>query len=244
MTFKEKLAIEHPDCIDESYEAGCSMCPSCYGYESYDDSEKNCLSNDGKGCDYCWNREIPEEEKDGKHMKMDIFSKSDLKDGMVVEYRSGEKALFLGDLFIDMDGGNDLDSFSNDLLSSEHDCDIDYDFDIMKIYTINRHKKYPNFRDILNDKTNQFLDLIWERKEPNKEVNHNDTCEEKLTYEELYEKLEKFCDTCNNCTECPIEHTGCYCKSTPKKELKRLWKIIKENQSLSEDDLVDSMGIF
>lgn len=243
MTFKEKLAMEHPDYVNDCYDGECFGCPKDYGYEDHDSSIKNCLENNGKGCTYCWNREFPE-EKDGKHMKMNTFSKSDLKDGMVVEYRSGEKALFLGDLFIDMDGGNDLDSFSNDLLSSEHDCDIDYDFDIMKIYTINRHKKYPNFRDILNDKTNQFLDLIWERKEPNKEVNHNDICEEKLTYEELYEKLEKFCDACNNCTECPIEHTGCYCKITPKKELKRLWKIIKENQSLSEDDWVDSMDIF
>lgn len=244
MTFKEKLAIEHPGCIDESYEAGCSMCPSCYGYESYDDSEKNCLSNDGKGCDYCWNREIPEEEKDGEHMKMNTFSKSDLKDGMVVEHRNGDKALFLGDLFIDELDSCDIDDFQDNLETITHDCDIDYDFDIMKIYTINRHKKYSGFQDILNDKTNEYLDLIWERKEPEKEVNYNNTCEEKLTYEELYEKLEKFCDTRNNCTECPIEHIGCYCKSTPKKELKRLWKIIKENQSLVEDDRVDSIDIF
>ena len=97
-------------------------------------------------------------------MKMNTFSKSDLKDGMVVEYRSGEKALFLGDLFMDKNGSDDLDSFSDDLLSSEHKTDIDYDFDIMKIYTINRHKKYPGFHHILKDKTNQFLDLIWERK--------------------------------------------------------------------------------
>lgn len=237
MTFKEKLKIEHPDCVDDC------LCPDDYGYEDYDSSIKNCLSNGGNGCTYCWNREIPE-EKDGEHMKMDTFSKSDLKDGMVVEYRSGEKALLLGDLFIDKSGSDDLDSFRDNLLSSEHDDDIDYDFDIMKIYTINRHKKYPNLHNILNDQTNEFLDLIWERKEPSKETNHNNTYEEKLTYEELYEKLEKFCNTHNECTGCPIEHTGCYCKSTPKKELKRLWKIIKENQSLVEDDWVDSDDVF
>lgn len=177
-------------------------------------------------------------------MKMNTFSKSDLKDGMVIEYRSGEKALFLGDLFMDKLDSCDIDEFKDNLESMTHDCDIDYDFDIMKIYTINRHKKYPGLHHVLKDKTNQFLDLIWERKEPNKEINHNDTCEEKLTYEELYEKLEKFCDTRNNCTECPIEYTGCYCQSTPKKELKRLWKIIKEKQSLVEDDWVDSIDIF
>lgn len=236
MTFKEKLQIEHPDCMDESYEAGCSMCPSCYGYESYDDSEKNCLSNDGKGCDYCWNREIPEEEKDGKHMKMDTFSKADLKDGMVVEHRNGDKALFLGDLFIDELDSCDIDDFQDNLETITHDCDIDYDFDIMKIYTINRHKKYPGFQDILNDKTNEYLDLIWERKEPEKETNSDNVYEEKLIYEELYEKLENYCNSQHECANCAIKNTSCYCRKTSKKELKRLWNIIQEAQASVEDD--------
>lgn len=244
MTFKEKLAMEHPDYVNDCYDGECFGCPKDYGYEDHDSSIKNCLVNNGKGCTYCWNREIPEEEKDGKHMKMDIFSKSDLKDGMVVEYRSGEKALFLGDLFMDKVDSCDIDEFKDNLETITHDCDIDYDFDIMKIYTINRHKKYPGFQDILNDKTNQYLDLIWERKEPEKETNSDNVHEEKFTYEELYDNLEKYCNVHNNCTGCVIEHTGCYCKSTPKKELKRLWKIIKENQSLVEDDWVDSVDIF
>lgn len=61
MTFKEKLAMEHPDCVNDCYPGGCSLCPDKYGYEDCDSSIKNCLVNNGKGCDYCWNREIPEE---------------------------------------------------------------------------------------------------------------------------------------------------------------------------------------
>lgn len=246
MTFKEKLEMEHPDRVDERYQGGCYLCPNNYGYENYDSSTKNCLKKGGKGCSYCWNRETPE-EKDSEHMKRDTFSKSDLKDGMVVEYRSGEKALLLGDLFINMSGSCDKDDFSDNLEIVIHETEIDYSFDIIKVYTINRNNQYPGLKHILNDKTNQYLDLIWERNEQKKDTNNDNAheeCEEKLTYEELYEKLDDFCNTHNECTECPINNTGCYCKSTSKKELKRLWKIIKENQSLVEDDWIDTVDIF
>ena len=62
MTFKEKLAMEHPERVDILYAGGCSNCPYFYGYETHDESVKNCIRNKGKGCDYCWNREIPESE--------------------------------------------------------------------------------------------------------------------------------------------------------------------------------------
>lgn len=54
MTCKEKLAIEHPDCVDPGCNGGCKLCPSSYGY--LDDDANLCHSSK---CAECWNREIP-----------------------------------------------------------------------------------------------------------------------------------------------------------------------------------------
>ena len=56
MTFKEKLAKEHPECVDEKCTGGARECPSSYGYED----EDNCGHLIGLSCAECWNREIPE----------------------------------------------------------------------------------------------------------------------------------------------------------------------------------------
>lgn len=55
MTFREKLALEHPDRIGECYDGGCQGCPCHYGYE--DKAEVECFHK----CEDCWNREIPED---------------------------------------------------------------------------------------------------------------------------------------------------------------------------------------
>lgn len=60
MTFKEKLAQERPDCIDDEHAGGCMYCPSDYGYEGPD--EGLCKGNwvGGEGvCRACWDREMP-----------------------------------------------------------------------------------------------------------------------------------------------------------------------------------------
>ena len=56
MTFKEKIAKEHPEYVDEKYHGGARECPSSYGYED----EDNCGHLIGLSCAECWNREIPE----------------------------------------------------------------------------------------------------------------------------------------------------------------------------------------
>lgn len=61
MTCREKLKIEHPECISEQFMGGCRCCPNYYGYlpEPYDGCRKT-------SCYDCWDREIPEtEEKQG-----------------------------------------------------------------------------------------------------------------------------------------------------------------------------------
>lgn len=65
MTFKERLKKEHPDRVDNAVEGGCYDCPHAYGYETWAESHENCTDTPyGKGCTYCWDREIPGTEKE------------------------------------------------------------------------------------------------------------------------------------------------------------------------------------
>ena len=60
MTCREKLKIEHPECIDESICCGCSGCPHHYGYL---DRPSYCTYQYipvEVRCTRCWDREIPE----------------------------------------------------------------------------------------------------------------------------------------------------------------------------------------
>lgn len=68
MKFKEKLALEHPDFVNDIFNGGCKACPYYYGYEKRTESEINCKDNGGKGCEYCWNRKIPGTEVEHKEM--------------------------------------------------------------------------------------------------------------------------------------------------------------------------------
>ena len=63
MTYREKLAKEHPEAIRIDEWGGCRGCPSLYGYT--DDSSCNCPFGGPSSvhCTKCWGREIPEEPK-------------------------------------------------------------------------------------------------------------------------------------------------------------------------------------
>lgn len=59
MTCRERLEIEHPDCVDEfRFTGGCEGCPSTYNYL---DNPNFCDSCNAPNCKACWDREIPEE---------------------------------------------------------------------------------------------------------------------------------------------------------------------------------------
>lgn len=65
MTFREKLAKEHPGCIHPIWDSGCDGCPHDYGYEPEFDCE-------GLTCKDCWSREIPmtPEEQDAHDLEI------------------------------------------------------------------------------------------------------------------------------------------------------------------------------
>ena len=73
MTAREKLAMEHPEQLDDVEPGGCLGCPEDYGYLPNADF---CKSGDDQygdlfeRCKKCWDREIPEEMKEEKENYM------------------------------------------------------------------------------------------------------------------------------------------------------------------------------
>ncbi len=97
------------------------------------------------------------------------FTKADLKDGMVVEYKNGKRRLVIANMLIGEDGFLTLDSFRENLENIKF-----MDHTIVKIFKI---KEAMTFNYILDDDN---LKLIWERIE----VKH-------MTVDEMREELEK-----------------------------------------------------
>ena len=97
------------------------------------------------------------------------FTKADLKDGMVVKHRNGDKRMVISEALIGENGYADQNCFREDLTHRYFK-----DLDIVGVYAI---QEYSNFADMLSDYN---LELIWERKEP-----------KKMTVEEIRQKLEE-----------------------------------------------------
>ena len=73
MTAREKLAIEHPEKLDDLEPGGCMGCPEDYGYLADADFCTNNYDRYGdlfERCKKCWDREIPEEMKEEKEKNM------------------------------------------------------------------------------------------------------------------------------------------------------------------------------
>lgn len=98
------------------------------------------------------------------------FTKSDLKDGMVVEYNDNcfGKRLVIGGFLTGEDGYVDLGDYNENLKS------VVSDLEIVRVYKIKCMGKISSIMKDLN------LELIWERKEP-----------KKMTVEEMRKKLEE-----------------------------------------------------
>lgn len=98
------------------------------------------------------------------------FTKSDLKDGMVVEYNDNSfgKRLVVGDFLIGEDGYADLGDYNENLKN------VVSDLEIVRVYKIKCMGKISSIMYDVN------LELIWERKEP-----------KKMTVEEMRQKIEE-----------------------------------------------------
>ena len=72
-------------------------CPFMYGLESKFESVSNCKYNGGKGCGYCWNREMPEEQAEAEASKpavrmpkLTTGTKLRIIAGIMAKYRENE----------------------------------------------------------------------------------------------------------------------------------------------------------
>ena len=61
MTAREKLAMEHPECVNEECYGGCTGCPDQYGYLPRPSLCNLFRCPSEESCSRCWGREIPEE---------------------------------------------------------------------------------------------------------------------------------------------------------------------------------------
>lgn len=69
MTAREKLAMEHPEKLDDLEPGGCMGCPENYGYlpdPDFCENDYDDYSTRFERCKKCWDREIPEETKEEK----------------------------------------------------------------------------------------------------------------------------------------------------------------------------------
>lgn len=86
-----------------------------------------------------------------------MFTKDDLKTGMVVEIRDGKRYLVLGNRILSEKTHINFDQLDDDMI-----CGFGEEFDIIKIYKDS--EKLFGLNE-LNDDRKEVLTLIWQREE-------------------------------------------------------------------------------
>lgn len=172
----------------------------------------------------------------GRIEMMDKFTKADLKDGMVVEYKEGRRRLVVANMLIGEDGFLTLDSFRENLESIE----FAEEHTIAKIYKV---KEGRSFKYILEDCN---LDLIWERKETKRmtaeemrkklEELTGEKIEVEPTREEMIGKLKLYCAGRLACSKCVLSGTNPKCNyyEFDREKLKQCYeKVIEDGRKES-----------
>lgn len=156
------------------------------------------------------------------------FTKSDLKDGMVIEYRNGNRFFVFGYKLLNSDNFEFINDIADDLTDKKYK---NKEFDIMKVYKV----KIENLRKLSDILKHENLELIWEHIE----VKH-------MTVDEMREKLEELTGEkievkssreemigairiyCHNrhCNSCIIhsECSGCDIVCMPNEQLKECYR--------------------
>lgn len=230
-----KTEEEAKDFCNQMYEHGLRWCSHTDSYIERTNwhicKEKTCYSNSGYYCDkdhYIENDYKILEWSDYMKVENKEFTKADLKDGMVVEYRKGNRFLVFGHKLLSSNYFDFTNNIADDLTDKKYK---DKDFDIMKVYKVNI-ENVKRLSDILK---HENLELIWERKET-KEMTGEEMKQklEELTgekievepsKEEMIGTIELYCGnrSCSNC----IITTVCsnFCKMS-NKELKECYEKI------------------
>ena len=167
-----KTEEEAKDFCNQMNEHGLKWCSEIsYIKDTYFEVYKSRTCYDSKG-KYAYDDYYEEERYKilewSDYMKKE-FTKADLKDGMVVEYRDGKRRLVVAEKLIGKDGHSTLKPFNENLENINF-----MEHTIVKIYEI---KYAAQLSCILDDEN---LELIWERTE----TKH-------MTLEEMRQKLEE-----------------------------------------------------
>ena len=83
------------------------------------------------------------------------MKKSDLKDGMIVEYRNGNRRMVLRDELLGIETYNGLEYYDEDLINESNEM-----FDIVKVFEF----EHGSLRSVLSSKN---LKSIWKRRNTN-----------------------------------------------------------------------------
>ena len=123
------------------------------------------------------------------------MTKSELKNGMVVELRNGNRYLVHNDKLLNFEGYVNInDSFTHMFYYNE---DLTYscnkEFDIIRIY----ESDVFWLKDIFEDR---FLNIIWERKEDKQELSKKD----KKVIKKGLKKVQTICKEHKDCIGCPL----------------------------------------
>lgn len=145
--------------------SGCSYL-SYTRYEVYRD--KTCYAGNGGYQSYDYSEKYKYKILEWSDYMQKKFKKADLRDGMVVEYRDGDRRLVIDECLVGKDSHYELSAY-NENLENEYPR-----LTIMKVFKICRRAILDSILDDDN------LELIWERKEP-----------KKMTVEEMRQKLEE-----------------------------------------------------
>ena len=143
----------------------------CIAFSKYKDM--TCYSNAGGYAGYRFYKENGFTILEWSDYMQKEFTKADLKDGMIVEYRDGTRRIVIGNVFIGKDRFNYIDNYKCSLESYRIK-----EYDICKVYSF----LLPyGFNSLFKDNN---LKLIWERTEVYTEVKN-------MTTEEMRQKLEE-----------------------------------------------------
>ena len=123
--------------------------------------------------------------------KMKTMTKSDLKNGMVVELASGSRALVINGLLLFEDGYQGLSAYKDDLTTKI----FNNEFQINKVFK----SKLYNLCDVLTDD----LSLIWEREEKQELSN-----EDKQIIKKGLKKIQEECKRHKFCYGCMFDDNG------------------------------------
>lgn len=86
MTCRERLAIEHPECVNSKFPGGCKGCPISYKYAGV---PVWCQDNDPEACSRCWDQESQDSKIDIQALIDDAMQKRDRSVAVYIHPENG-----------------------------------------------------------------------------------------------------------------------------------------------------------